>query len=164
MSRRGCEDLVHNARVGQALPHIPYPCPQFCTLFSQSRRSDSDRVRWIGVLMGIAEADPAQQPLLSAFRQAPRKGLYNCGHREGLNIELSNRRLGEAIPALAQVVPNQEARVVPRRLFGAIITLSPRPCTLPTRAATTRMRNEGYRVRVRVLRRRPLESGERSSS
>jgi putative ABC transport system substrate-binding protein len=47
----------------------------------------ADRVRRVGILMGIAEADPTQKALLSALRL----GLQSLGWIEGQNIRIDTR-------------------------------------------------------------------------
>src|ERR1019366_8331522 len=51
---------------------------------SSVRAQQADRVRHIGVLMGIAESDPAQRSFVSAFTQA----LQELGWQEGRNIRI----------------------------------------------------------------------------
>ena len=46
-----------------------------------------DRMHRVGVLMGIAESDPAQQSFVSAFTQA----LQELGWRDGGNIRIDYR-------------------------------------------------------------------------
>jgi putative ABC transport system substrate-binding protein len=52
-----------------------------------ARAQQTDRVRRIGVLMGIAESDPARQSFVSAFTQA----LSDLGWRDGGNIRIDYR-------------------------------------------------------------------------
>lgn len=52
-----------------------------------ARAQQSDRVRRIGVLMGVAENDPARQSFVSAFTQA----LRDLGWRDGGNIRIDYR-------------------------------------------------------------------------
>jgi len=50
-------------------------------------RAQSDRISRLGVLMGIAETDPAQKAMLAAFGQ----GLQSLGWVEGHNIRIDYR-------------------------------------------------------------------------
>ena len=52
-----------------------------------ARAQQPDRVRRIGVLMGVAENDPARQSFVSAFTQA----LRDLGWRDGGNIRIDYR-------------------------------------------------------------------------
>jgi putative tryptophan/tyrosine transport system substrate-binding protein len=50
-------------------------------------RAQGERMRRIGVLMGIAESDPARQSLVSAFSDA----LQELGWSNGRNIKIEPR-------------------------------------------------------------------------
>ena len=54
---------------------------------SPSSAQQSNRVRRIGVLMGITETDPEAQPRIDALRG----GLLNLGWSEGRNVQLDIR-------------------------------------------------------------------------
>ena len=54
---------------------------------SPARAQQSNRVRRIGVLMGITETDPEAQPRIDALRG----GLLNLGWSEGRNVQLDIR-------------------------------------------------------------------------
>lgn len=64
---------------GAAVPSILQSSPALA--------QQSNRVRRIGVVMGIAETDPEAQPRLAALR----KGLADLGWNEGRNIQLEIR-------------------------------------------------------------------------
>ena len=64
---------------GAAVPAIPQSSP--------ARAQQSNRVRRIGVLMGITETDPEAQPRIDALRG----GLLNLGWSEGRNVQLDIR-------------------------------------------------------------------------
>ena len=61
-----------------------------------ARAQQGDRVRRIGVLLGGDENDPANEPFLSAFRQA----LADLGWTDGRNVRIDLRWGGDDINRL----------------------------------------------------------------
>ena len=55
-----------------------------------ARAQQAERVRRVGVLIGLAEEDPETQGRLAAFRQ----GMQNRGWREGRNLQIDYRWAG----------------------------------------------------------------------
>jgi putative ABC transport system substrate-binding protein len=71
-----------------------------------ARAQQPDRIRRVGVLMGLAEDDPDSKARLGAFRQ----GLEKLGWSEGRNIHLDVRF---ALPA-----DEQQAQMLARAARG----------------------------------------------
>jgi putative tryptophan/tyrosine transport system substrate-binding protein len=71
-----------------------------------ARAQQPDRVRRVGVLMGLAEDDPDSKTRLGAFRQ----GLQELGWSEGRNIHLDVRF---ALPA-----DEQQAQMLAKELLA----------------------------------------------
>jgi putative tryptophan/tyrosine transport system substrate-binding protein len=67
-----------------------------------ARAQKTERIRYIGILMGMSEADPVDQSILTAFREA----LQKLGWTEGRNIRIDIRwpTAPEQIPASAQAL------------------------------------------------------------
>ena len=80
-------------------------------------RAQSRPVRRIGVLVGLAEDDPAGKARLSAFRQ----GLDRLGWSEGRNIRIDYRYAPPASTERAQVLANELIALKP----DAILANSP---------------------------------------
>src|ERR1700694_2041917 len=90
----------------------------------------SDRMRRIGVLMGIAESDPAQQSFVSAFTQA----LQDLGWRDGGNIRIDYRWGGGAahkIQSSARDVVEQKPDPIVGHTTPVVAALKKQTSTIP---------------------------------
>jgi len=97
-----------------------------------ARAQHADRIRRVGVLMGLAEDDPDSKARLGAFRQ----GLEKLGWSEGRNIHLDVRF---ALPA-----DDQQARMLAKELLA----VSPDVVVAQTTALTAAFRRESRNVPI----------------
>jgi putative tryptophan/tyrosine transport system substrate-binding protein len=74
-----------------------------------ARAQQPDRIRRVGVLMGLAEDDPDSKARLVAFRP----GLEKLGWSEGRNIHLEVRFALPADEQQAQMLAKELLRLVP---------------------------------------------------
>jgi putative ABC transport system substrate-binding protein len=89
-----------------------------------------DRMRRVGVLMGIAENDPAQQSLVSALTQA----LQNLGWREGGNLQIDYRwGAGDAakIQGFARELVAQKPDLIVGHTTPVVAALKGQTSTIP---------------------------------
>ena len=96
-----------------------------------ARAQQGDRVRRIGVLIGLDENDPVMKPRVSAFTQA----LADLGWADGRNVRVDLRWYGgdtNRIPALAQELV---------RLQPEIILADSTPATIAVQRETGRSRS-----------------------
>ena len=77
-----------------------------------SRAQQPDRVRRIGVLMGLAEEDPQMKARLASFRQ----GLERLGWSEGRNVRIDTR-FAHAGTAPVQVLAKELVALQPDVIF-----------------------------------------------
>jgi putative tryptophan/tyrosine transport system substrate-binding protein len=97
-----------------------------------ARAQQPDRIRRVGVLMGLAEDDPDSKARLAAFRQ----GLEKLGWSEGRNIRLDVRF---ALPA-----DEQQAQMLAKELLG----VSPDAVVAQTTALTAAFRRQSRNVPI----------------
>ena len=97
-----------------------------------ARAQQPDRIRRVGVLMGIAEDDPDSKARLGAFRQ----GLEKLGWSEGRNIHLDVRF---ALPA-----DEQQTQMLAKELLA----VSPDVVVAQTTALTAAFRRESRNVPI----------------
>ena len=97
-----------------------------------ARAQQPDRIRRVGVLMGLAEDDPDSKTRLGAFRQ----GLEKLGWSEGRNIHLDVRF---ALPANEQQV---------QMLVKELLALSPDVIVAQSTAPTAAFRRESRNVPI----------------
>jgi putative ABC transport system substrate-binding protein len=89
-----------------------------------------DRMRRVGVLMGIAESDPAQQSFVSAFTQA----LQELGWRDGGNIRIDYRwGSGDAdkIQSFARELVEQKPDLIVGHTTPVVAALKKQTSTIP---------------------------------
>jgi putative ABC transport system substrate-binding protein len=90
----------------------------------------SEQVRRIGVLMGIAESDPAQQSFVSAFTKA----LKDLGWLTGRNIRIEYRwGAGDAdkIKSLARELVEQKPDLIVGHTTPVVAALKQQTSTIP---------------------------------
>src|SRR5579871_3924067 len=97
-----------------------------------ARAQQADRIRRVGVLIGLAEDDPDAKPRLAAFRQ----GLEKLGWSEGRSIHLDVR----------YVLPADEQRA--RMLAKELLALGPDLVVAQTTALTAAFRRESKNVPI----------------
>jgi hypothetical protein len=97
-----------------------------------ARAQQPDRVRRIGVLMGVSEDDPETKARVAAFRW----GLERRGWLEGRNLHLDYRftaARGERLPALAKELVALQPDVILAHSTGAAVELQRESHTIPDR-------------------------------
>lgn len=95
-----------------------------------ARAQQAERIRRVGVLMGIAESDPAQQSFVSAFTQA----LHDLGWREGRNIQIDYRwGAGDAekIQSFAREFVEQKPDLIVAHTTPVVAALKQQTSTIP---------------------------------
>jgi ABC-type uncharacterized transport system substrate-binding protein len=95
-----------------------------------ARAQQPDRVRRIGVLMGVSEDDPETKARVAAFRW----GLERRGWLEGRNLHLDYRftaARGERLPALAKELVALQPDVILAHSTGAAVELQRESHTIP---------------------------------
>jgi putative ABC transport system substrate-binding protein len=97
-----------------------------------ARAQQPDRIRRVGVLIGLAEDDPESKPRLGAFRQ----GLEKLGWSEGRNIHLDVRF----------AVPTNEQQV--QMLVKELLALSPEVVVSQSTPITAAFRRESRNVPI----------------
>jgi putative tryptophan/tyrosine transport system substrate-binding protein len=97
-----------------------------------ARAQQPDRIRRVGVLVGLAEDDPESQPRLAAFRQ----GLERLGWSEGRNIHLDVRF----------VLPTNEQQA--QMLAKELLAVTPDVVVAQTTALTAAFRRENRNVPI----------------
>jgi putative ABC transport system substrate-binding protein len=89
-----------------------------------------DRVRRIGVLMGLDENDPLAKPRVSLFTQA----LADLGWSDGRNVRMDVRWAGggaNRLPALAQELVGSQLDIIVTHATAAIVALQRETRTIP---------------------------------
>jgi ABC-type uncharacterized transport system substrate-binding protein len=92
--------------------------------------AQSEGMRRIGVLMGIAESDPAQRSLVSAFTQA----LKDLGWQDGRNIQIDYRwGAGDAekIQIFARLFVDQRPDLIVGHTTSVVAALKTQTSTIP---------------------------------
>jgi putative ABC transport system substrate-binding protein len=92
--------------------------------------AQSDQMRRIGVLMGYAESDPAQQSLIAAFAEA----LKGLGWYDGHNVQIDYRWGGgdaEKIQILARLFVQQRPDVILGHTTPVVAALKTQTSTIP---------------------------------
>jgi len=92
--------------------------------------AQSEGMRRIGVLMGIAERDPAQRSLVSAFTQA----LKDLGWQDGRNVQIDYRWGGgdaEKIQIFARLFVDQRPDLIVGHTTPVVAALKTQTSTIP---------------------------------
>jgi len=113
--------------VGGATATWPVTLPLTWPLAANAQ---SDQMRRIGVLMGYAESDPAQQSLISAFTQA----LGELGWQDGRNVQIDYRWGGgdpEKIQIFARLFVQQRPDVIVAHTTPVVAALKTQTSTIP---------------------------------
>ena len=107
--------------VGGVAATLPWPLPA---------SAQSDEVRRICVLMGIAESDPAQKSLVSAFTRA----LKELGWQDGRNVQIDYRWGGgdaEKIQIFARLFVEQRPDVIIGHTTPVVAALKTQTSSIP---------------------------------